>query len=149
MVNPVGASIGSNDVSTPIEYREGWAVFERAQSSLLKGDIRFDVERRRLAVAGPRRNRLGQAGIDWQLRQRSRPPEPQPRSSIPHPRCRDEAPHCTASDSRETFAQPKSAPRSGGDRNPIERLGKRNRRDRFIDIVDDEAGDAVVYDFRY
>jgi len=144
VVNPVGASIGSNDVSTPIEYREGWAVFERAQSSLLKGDIRFDVERRRLAVAGPRRNRLGQAGIDWQLRQRSRPPEPQPRSSIPHPRCRDEA-QIVARHSLNRKALLEAA----AYRNPIERLGKRNRRDRFIDIVDDEAGDAVVYDFRY
>ena len=49
MVNPVGAAIGSDDVAATIEYREGMAVLERAQSPLLKGDVRFDVERR-LAV---------------------------------------------------------------------------------------------------
>jgi hypothetical protein len=45
VVNPVGAAIGSVDVAAPIEYREGVAVLECAQAPLLKGDIRFDVER--------------------------------------------------------------------------------------------------------
>jgi hypothetical protein len=46
VVNPVGAAIGSDDVAATIEYREGMAVLERAQSPLLKGDVRLDVERR-------------------------------------------------------------------------------------------------------
>jgi hypothetical protein len=76
VVNPVGAAIGRDDVAATIEYREGVAVLERAQSPLLKGDVRFDVERRLVALAGPRRDRFGKAGVGWQLRQRSQPPEP-------------------------------------------------------------------------
>jgi hypothetical protein len=46
VINPVGAAIGSDDVAATVEYREGMALLERAQSSLLKGDVRLDVERR-------------------------------------------------------------------------------------------------------
>jgi hypothetical protein len=46
VVNPVGAAIASDDVAATVEYREGMAVLERAQSPLLKGDVRLDVERR-------------------------------------------------------------------------------------------------------
>src|SRR6516165_9137985 len=44
MVNPVGAAIGSDNITATIEHREGIAVLQRAQSPLLKGDVRFDVE---------------------------------------------------------------------------------------------------------
>ncbi len=64
VVNPIGAAIGSVDVTAPIEYRKSMAVLERAQPPLLKGDVGINVERRRLAVVGPRRKRLGQVGID-------------------------------------------------------------------------------------
>ena len=46
VVNPVGAATGSDDVAATVEYREGMAVLECAQSPLLKGDVRLDVERR-------------------------------------------------------------------------------------------------------
>jgi hypothetical protein len=46
VVDPVGATIGSDDVAATVEYCEGMAVLERAQSPLLKGDVRLDVERR-------------------------------------------------------------------------------------------------------
>jgi hypothetical protein len=77
VVNSIRAAIDSIDVAAPIEYRESVSVLERAQTSLLKGDVRFDVERRRLAGANPPRNRLGWAAIDGRrLRQRAQPFEP-------------------------------------------------------------------------
>ena len=46
VVNPVGAATASDDVAATVEYREGMTVLERAQSPLLKGNVRLDVERR-------------------------------------------------------------------------------------------------------
>ena len=38
--------MGCDNVAATVEYREGMAVLERAQSPLLKRDVRLDVERR-------------------------------------------------------------------------------------------------------
>jgi hypothetical protein len=53
-IDAVGISFAGNDIAAPIEQRKGVARFERARPAFLKGDIRLDIERRRLLAAGLR-----------------------------------------------------------------------------------------------
>jgi hypothetical protein len=59
VINAIGAADARDDVATPVEYRKGMAVFERAQPPLLERDIRFDRERRWIGLPGPCRGPFG------------------------------------------------------------------------------------------
>lgn len=95
VINAISAADRRDDVAAPIEYREGVAVFERAQPALLERDIRFYVKRRGIGVPGSRKGglacdpilrRLGQRWPSLQAAAaefRSAPPAPR-RSTDPY-----------------------------------------------------------------
>ena len=56
-IDAIGIPRPSNDVAAPVEHSKGIARLERARSAFLKGDVRLDIERRRLLTAEIQRRR--------------------------------------------------------------------------------------------